>query len=213
MIFIFAEGGSGSVFFSRQVNVAVRPDTVFGFEPDLKSFPAPAVANAFKKRSGVDLDVTLTIEENLVRMLEIREKEIKKHTMLCGRCSQTGKFLTDNKIEATCIVRHPLHSFVSFFSQRHPEHVQHLGGFNTESATRWYAALWSAIVSDFIESGNIIYRFEYMPDEILEEWLRQSLRHWDNTIRNYDKLNTELEDLLESLVEEPYYALYDEWII
>jgi hypothetical protein len=214
MIFVFAEGGTGSVFFSRQVNVAVRPDTVFGFEADLKEFPAPVTAKAWKARSGVDLDVQKTIEQNLVRMCDIRETVFKQHTMLCGRCSQTSKFLTDNQIEATCIVRHPLHAFVSFFSQRHPEHVAHLGGFNTESAVRWYASMWNAMLADFIESGNVIYRFEYMPDEILEDWLKTALRHWNNTLRNYDKIEeTHLEDLLEAIVEKNFYALYDDWKI
>ena len=209
MIFVFAEGGTGSVYFSRCVNVGVRPDIAWGFKPPLKEKPK-IPSEAFRKRGGIPLDLDKTIEENLVAMLLTRENE-GVHTMLSGRCSQVGNFLTDNGIKAFCFVRHPLHSFVSFLDHQHPEHAKKFGGFNTLDAVRFYALLWNAMTDDFIKSGNVVYRFEYLPDEIELVWLRRSLRNWDNTIRNYGVLDPALEDELKKLVEKNYKLLYERW--
>lgn len=211
MIYVFAEGGTGSVYFSTRVNVGVRPDTVWGFNPPLKDKPK-IPSDTFEKRGGIPLDLNMTIEDNLVAMLLTRENE-GVATMLSGRCSQTGNFLTDNKIEATCFVRHPLHAFVSFLSLRHPEHAKHFGGINTPEAVSFYAGLWNAMVDDFIRSENRIYRFEYMPDEITDDWLRDRLKGWTNQLRHYDALDRELELELLEQVEKNFFQLYDEWEI
>lgn len=211
MIFVFAEGGTGSVYFSNCVNVGVRPDTVWGFKPPLQDKPKIPSA-AFRKRSSVDLNLNETIEENLVRMLKWREN-MTLHTMLSGRCSQSGYFLRDNGIKAFCFVRHPLHSFVSFLGHRHPEHAKKFGGFNTKAAVTFYALLWNAMTDDFIRSLNPVFRFEYMPDNITDQWIRNSLKGWDNTKRNYGELDSELEKELELLVAENYYKLYEDWYI
>lgn len=213
MIFVFAEGGTGSVYFSRCVRVAPRPDTVFGFEPDLKALPDPACAVAFRARSGVDLDPEETIEENLARMLEIRENELNLNTMLSGRGSQGGRFLTENGIRATCFVRHPLHAFASFLGHRHPVHAARFGGYQTEEAVFFYARIWNAMVSDFISSGNRIHRFEYLPSGASDPWLRRALAGWNNTLRHHSELSKELETKLKSLVYVNYYKLYMEWKI
>lgn len=216
MIFVFAEGGTGSVYFSTRVNVAVRPDTVWGFNPPLKNSYLHSMhttgipKDAFFKRSGVHLNYDQNIEENLVRMLQWREDQ-EKHTMLSGRCSQRGMFLTDNNIKAVCFVRHPLHSFVSFLGSRHPEHAKRFGGFNTMAAVLFYAKLWNSMVTDFIKSGNVVYRFEYMPEEIEIPWLQKALQGWDNSKRNLGRLGYEREIRLKQLVADNYYKLYDHW--
>jgi hypothetical protein len=209
MIFVFSEGGTGSVYFSEKVRVAVRPDTVWGFKPPLKKKPK-ILSEAFRARGGTALNLDETLEENLIRMLHEREGK-GLHTMLSGRCCQTGKFLTDNHIWATCFVRHPLHSFVSFFGSRHTEHAKQFGGFNTKDAVIFYADIWNAILRDFIESRNYIYRFEYMPDELNNLWLKSVLKGWDNTRRNPGKLDKDLELLLKDLVSDNFYKLYEDW--
>lgn len=211
MIFVFAEGGTGSVYFSQCINVGVRPDTVWGFKPEIKAKPkGPSVG--FTGRSGVPLDAKKTIEENLVDMLKWREDE-GKHTMLSGRCSQLSNFLTENKVPAICIVRHPLHAFVSFLGHRHPEHAQKFGGINTLQAVHFYAGIWNAMLDDFIKSKNRIYRFEYMPDEILESWLQEKLKGWNNQLRHYNAIDKNLEEELELLTSNNYYSLYEDWEI
>ncbi len=211
MIFVFAEGGTGSVYFSNCVNVGVRPDTVWGFKPPLQDKPK-IPSDAFRKRSSVDLNLNETIEGNLVRMLKWREN-MTLHTMLSGRCSQSGMFLRDNGIKAFCFVRHPLHSFVSFLGHRHPEHAKKFGGFNTIEAVKFYALLWNAMTDDFLRSGNPIFRFEYMPGNIIDPWLQSRLEGWDNTKRNHGVLDKSLELQLESYVADNYYSLYDGWDI
>lgn len=211
MIYVFSEGGSGSVYFSQKVNVGVRPDVVWGFNPPLKENPK-IPSDAFEKRGGIPLDLGITIEENLVNMLRARENE-GVATMLSGRCSQVGHFLTDNEIKATCFVRHPLHSFISFLGFRHPEHAKQFGGINNMDAILFYAGLWNAMVDDFIRSGNVVYRFEYMPDEIIDDWLCDRLKGWNNELRHYNGIHKELEEELEELVSKNFYQLYDDWEI
>ncbi|GAG50016.1 unnamed protein product, partial [marine sediment metagenome] len=112
---------------------------------------------------------------------------------------------------AMCFVRHPLHSFVSFLGFRHPEHAKKFGGINTFGAVEFYAGLWNAMVDDFILSGNVVYRFEYMPDEIIEDWLCDRLKGWTNQLRHYNALHDDKEARLEELVAKNFYSLYDEW--
>jgi hypothetical protein len=150
----------------------------------------------------------------MVEMLEVRER-LGLHTLLCGRCSESKAFLTDNKIKALCIVRHPLHSFVSYASHQHAEHFKRFGGFNTEAAVEFYAKTWNKIISDFVGSRHCsIVRFEYMPEEIPVKEIREKLSGWIPNKRNWGEMDRVLELFLSSLVWENYELLYGKnwWI-
>ncbi|RLC88830.1 MAG: hypothetical protein DRJ03_00910 [Chloroflexi bacterium] len=214
MILITPFGGHGTVFLSRRFGgkLSIRPDTVFGWEPNLFSLPDPQLSDQFKKRAGIQLDLNKTINDNLMAMLEEHENR-KWHTLLCGRCSHKQKFLTINGIESVGIVRHPLHAMVSFLSHQHPEHAVRFGGFNTRTAVDWYAYSWNNIVEDMLESKCTIFHYEFMPDEIKEPDLKRRLANWDGSKRNHNELSYTLEQMLHYRVKENFDKLYDAWDI
>jgi len=216
MIFMTPHGGHGTVFLSKKINLRVRPDVVFGIYPIIKLKPDPLCAKQWRGRSGRKLDPDKTIEENLVDMITYCNKN-KIHVLLSGRCSINNKFLTDNNIEATCIIRHPLHAYISFMKNQHPEYAAPFGGFNTKDSVKWWAQIWMNITSDIMESvikkDSIVYKFEEMPDSIKDPWLKERLAGWDPSKRNNGILDPELENTLFQLVKFHFFYFYKKWDI
>lgn len=201
-------GGHGSVFISKALRIGCRrPDVVFGFDFDLQVLAIDKYRRDWDDRTQLPLKTDATIEWNLLNAID-RKPSVE----LSGLCSAKKMFLTRNKIKAFCVVRHPLHAYVSFLKNQHLEVVKKLGGFNTEAAVDWWAGRWNAIVSDFLSSGNEICRFEFMPDEIQDEQIKKKLERWNPSRRNYGQLSGWLETKLKLMVEVQFYKMYGSWI-
>lgn len=218
---IFASGGGhGSVFLKDSLKLTlckihVRPDIAFDVSSCLDDLPDEKSAEKFKEYTGFKLDLTKSINDNLVAYL--RHLDEANAIVLLSRMSRLGHFFTNNGIsDAICLIRHPLHAYISFIGHRHPKASDHLGGLESEERIRWYAQQWNLMTSDYLDSGSKIIRFEFIHDDvkgITNPDLPYLLRSWRTDKRNYGILDAEKVSLLEDLVRETYYRVYDEWDI
>jgi hypothetical protein len=212
MIIMTPLGGHGSTYIlGRNPGFLKRPDTAFGVRYRCVGMPAEESTRSLKivhkqwrTRTGRRLDVSKTIEQNLLDILDS-----DTNVMLCGSCSSVGPFLTRNKLRALCIVRHPLHAYVSFLKNRHPNHARQFGGYDTEEAIAWWATIWNSIVDDMLSSGSDIHQYERLPGEIRR--LLRIDRGWDGSKRNHGALTGFKVTKLKLLTESRFYQIYDEW--
>lgn len=216
-----AGGGCGSTFMVSSLRkslykVHVRPDTAFSFKQDLDAFPSKENISQFYERSGgFWLNERRSINDNLVAYIEHLEQG--NGLVLLSRLSRLGNFLTRNGLsQSVCLVRHPLHAYVSFLGHRHPNTASHLGGLESTERIRWYARQWNLMAADYIDSGASIIRFEHMQEdarEVSNPNLGILFKRWRSGLRNYDVLPADRTRLLEDLVAENYYKLYHQWEI
>lgn len=213
MIIMTPLGGHGTTFIlKRNPGCLVRPDTAFGVDYDCTASPFKGstrpyqtVLHQWKYRTHQEVDNSIRIEENLLRIIEH-----DKNVFLCGACSSRRPFLTRNKLRALCIVRHPLHAYISFTRNQHPNHVKRFGGFNTEEAVSWWATLWNNIIDDMLASGSNIYQYESLPLSVLKTL--KVVGKWDGSHRN-DGLRGYLVTKLKLMVEDRFYKIYNSWEI
>lgn len=217
-------GGTGSSFLAKNLPIScLRPDVVFcdrakgDLRVDLDRYPEKITAGMIKewsRRSGVDLDKAITVNDNLMEIFRVRKGCLcKKWVLLSGSCSTHQPFLTRNKLKAICLVRHPLHAYVSFFKHQHPNHAAHWGGFDTPAAVFYWAQLWNNIVKDFMSSGNRISRYEFWPEDSGDTLLiAKFVGRWTKDKRNWGELPKDLEDGLRELVWDNFVKIYgDNW--
>ena len=211
-VFITPMGGHGTTYIHRHIGpCAKRPDVLWGEDLNIREFPAEHKAKAWAKRTrGHILNPNKSIESNLCDMINSTEDWV----LLSGWCSIRSKFLTENDIEAFCLVRHPLHAYVSYFGHQHPNHCRSLGGFNTAAAVRKWTGQWNSIVSDFLSSKGKLIRYEYFyKDLTYYKHIRDKLSNFDTTKRNYRELKRPLARMLKDLVADNFFQIYDEWKI
>jgi hypothetical protein len=155
-------GGNATSLVRRLMNAYMRPDVVLGASGDICHMPKSTMRKAWKHRTGTDLDMTITLNDNLVRFVHNSKRPI----LFSGGVSKFSPFLTINSIRAMCIVRKPVYAYCSMYSRRHPEKAEAFGGIDTEKLALWYTERWNNIVYDFLESGNPIIRFEHWTDDM-----------------------------------------------
>lgn len=218
---IFASGGGhGSVFLKDTLqqtlcNIHVRPDIAFDVELTLDDYPDAKSIAEFREYTGFELDASKSINDNVLAYLD--QLEEMNAIVLLSRMSRLGDFFTRNKMSTPiCMVRHPLHAYISFIGHRHPKASDHLGGIESEARIRWYADQWNLMTSDYLDSGSKIIRFEFMQDDvegISNPDLPYLLRDWRTDKRNHGILDEEKTDFLKSLVSDTYYRVYEDWDI
>jgi len=166
-----------------KVHTCSRPDYIFSdsIEPyDLHARPNKnqslfhcgvnnpgywsTVAYQWGKRSDVKLNPIVSIHNNLLRLINTTDRRV----LLFGKCSLNEPFLTNNEIEALCMVRYPLHAYSSFLVRRHPQWGEKAGGTETMQCAEWYGEKWNAVVDDFVSSGNPIVHYETLIDDLRE---------------------------------------------
>jgi len=213
-------GGQGSSFLIDALKktgrrVHIRPDVAFAIDSTLADFPDSKSVAEFRKRSGYTLERTKTINDNLVAYLQYVNQ--RNAITVLARASRFGPFLTQNHVNnAVCVVRHPLHSYVSFIGHQHPEAGEPFGGFASEGSIKWYAEQWNRMAFDYLSSGNAIIRYEFMNGDvkaITSPNLAELLKNWTTGKRNHQVLSQEKEQLLRSLVSEHFYMIYSDWAI
>ncbi len=225
--------GSGSTHIIAQLNSHARPDVIFdpfsnhtlGGELDncgLKITDKPIKDHQahFLKRTLGDfkLELDLTIEQNIVNYIDLMNNRTKGMGNLCGAISTISRqFFSRNRPKRIlAIIRHPLHSMVSWLSHQHPFHGWKFGGINTEGCVEFYADRWNRLTSDLIAGKIKIIRFEYMAEDsadIKDLELKALFKTWMPNLRNHNKLLPQWESLLKCLTERNYSKLYEKWEI
>ncbi|MEE4109759.1 MAG: HMG-box domain-containing protein [Halieaceae bacterium] len=218
---IFASGGGhGSVHLISALrptlcSIHVRPDTAFDVGVSLDDRPDNTQQKAFEEKTGYRLDPGSSINDNMVAYLEhVRRSRV---IVLLSRLSRLGDFFARNAIsDPICLVRHPLHAYISFVGHRHPKVAEELGAIDSEERIRWYAEQWSAMTEDYLSAGCKIIRFEFMHDDVAgirNPDLSYLLRDWRTGTRNNGVLSSEREAFLHDLVKATYDRIYDDWSI
>jgi hypothetical protein len=215
-----ASGGHGSIFLVNALRetgrrIHIRPDVAFDLNQSLDDCPSQAGVKVFYQRTGYKLDVSKSINDNMVSYLNCICKA--GEIVLITRLSRHGPFFCRNKISGVvCLVRHPLHAYVSFVGHQHPEAAQEFGELDSNRRIEWYAKQWNLLVSDYINSRNKIIRFESMHNDLAglsDTSLPKLLKNWRPEIRNNGVLTKAKENFLKDLVAETFYKVYQDWDI
>lgn len=214
-------GGHGTVaiikwFQSRGMFVSYRPDYIFSesIEPyELNKRPKQnqvilhqgsktrqmRVDTEWYLRTKQKLNYYTSIRSNLLSALHRQKGKI----VLFGKCSLTEPFLTNNEIEAICMVRNPLYAYSSFLGRRHPQWGKEAGGIDTMECARWFSDKWKAVVDDFISSGNPIVHYGTLIEDLNELGYTKLARVlapiWKPKYENSEVTNQEVIDHLNDL--------------
>ena len=230
-------GGSGSTWLikrlQRQYKVHVRPETYWlpcYFPQQTKSatsydqqltiqgytnLPTPASAKGFERRAGYCINLSKSIDDNLVDYWAYMQKNPKAVTMF-SRAPMLGFFERhkDTVDNVVFIVRHPLHQYISLTKpKRHAEFVADFGGFNTVGGVKFFVREWSLFVRDALNSGASVVRYEFAKQDSkkLSKAVQDVFNKFNSSPRNPGKLDTNLEELLEDDLKDLYYSLYNDW--
>ena len=199
-------GGHATSLVRRLMDAHMRPDVVLGASGDICHMPKPTMQKAWKLRTGTDLDMSITLNDNLVNFIHKSEKPI----LLSGGVSKFSPFLTINSIGAMCIVRNPVYAYCSMYSRRHPEKAEAFGGIDTEKLAIWYTTRWNNIVYDFLESGNPIVRFERWTEDIKHQDVGQFRKLINAVDHRRASTNKPISKEVENIVFERTQELHKE---
>jgi hypothetical protein len=222
-VFIAPGGGHGTVFLLETAKILgykvhLRPCAAFkGFHKTywkLADYPEEREGNSrpnWKKRTGLDLETDKTINENLLMFIDqIQDTSV---TLFSGKLCYHGQFLTMNRVKMVGIVRHPMHAYVSWMRNRHPEKARFHGGFGSDESIEWYSRLWSNVVQDLLDSGSPITRYEFMLEDAPKAsavLAKIASGRWHPRY-NFNGLHKDAEWLLQELTANQFYEVYDKW--
>ena len=126
----------------------------------LEDFPDAQSVKEFHERSGYTLDLSKDINENFLSYLDCLKRN--DAFVVVTRIPRLGPFFTQNNIKnVLCLVRHPLHAYISFVGYQHPKAGAQFGELDAPKRIEWYAKQWNSMTTDYINSGNKIVRFEW----------------------------------------------------
>jgi len=229
--FFIGFGGTGTSFLVRMLRAKrkkchVRPDVKFlpdfwpcqlkrmqllnekGFE----NFPTPFSAKEFAKRSGFQLDLKKTINDNMLEYVRFVKKS-KCYSLLTF--SAYWSFFSKNRIKNVAfLVRHPLHNYVSWTKdKRHGSQIEEIGGINSEVSIKFFAKIWNGIVKEYLlckelKLRPLLLRFEYINEEFK---YARIFRMWESDKRNYGIVHQKYEDLLRELTNDTFMRIYNKW--
>lgn len=174
--------------------------------------PTSAAVDLFAQRTdGYRLDTTASILKNMDEYLGFVQDHTY-HTWLC-RAPAFGLLEALPHRRAVCLLRHPLHQYLSFTqSYRHADWTEHFGGRFSTDAVRYFAKSWNAFTADCLNSGSTIIRYEHAQADAAHDdflaWLVDPLL----SRKRYDNLvPPEIERTMCSLTEPVWRRLYSEW--
>lgn len=227
-IIVVASGGQGGSYLIKRLKAHKRPDIVFckeylrlntNFIGKMTDKPTKYQQKYFleRTRGWYALDLTKTIEKNIVDYLDEINSSETKSTVLAGSLSYMGPFFKSNNIKnVLCLIRHPMHIMISLLVMRHPKHTEQFGGINAEECVKAYALRWNLIAKDAIEGNIKIVRHEYVEEDtesIENDGVKKILRGLYSSERHHGILEPKYEEQLEALVADNYYKVYDRWDI
>lgn len=222
MIFV-AIGGSGSEYLSVALKAHYRPDRAFGLDRQgnwslttLYDFPTQNQRNDFKKRSkGYSLDLNKNILDNMKDYIDFIEKN-NIDVLFQGFLSRISGDTINSKLDYNhiCLVRHPLHAYVSLVYNRHPNITKKYDkGAEDIECIRYFSDMWNSVIGDH----KSYIRYEYAYDDAVKLNLSSKyiniLMGLYSSKRNYGVLSEEGEKKLKDLVKENFESIYNEWKI
>lgn len=232
-----AYGGSGSSWIVRRMGGFMRPDSwqvkIKG-GPLPKHFPGQIILDEkgyeniidnyddFNQRTGnlfaKKINTKKTIKHNMSNFFNwINQNNYK----VLSSHSGIVKFFSENNIEnVSYLVRHPLHSLVSWAKpERHFQEVISLRGLNNKNTIEFWADAWNSIAEDYLVSQEkgldpLLIRYEYAhQDTKHHSELNKYFENFDSSKRNHGIMLEPAEDYLKQLTGNNYFKLYGKWEI
>lgn len=234
-------GGSGSTFFSNSLsnyyNVDSKPDVYFVApgekftskkgkakhqllqRNDLLELATKGSRYGFYQRTGFVFEPQKNINDNIVKYLQelMRDNE---RTVIFNSIHKT-RFFSRNKISnVCCLIRHPLHAYISFSKgKRHANITNQYGGMHRKESMAFYANAWNRVVEEYVELldfNSIIIRYEHFKKDVCKmgdlKGVNELMKKW-KTSKNKNILSKEELDFFKSKVYDNYKKIYDKWDI
>lgn len=236
MKYIFiAVGGSGSSYLvkclDRIYNIDSKPDTYFVIQGQpftkkrknfhqmvgdkgLESFPEKQSMLGFLGRTDFQMDENKTIACNMKNYIDAIKEDVKR-TAIFNSMPKFNFFVEYNICDLVCLVRHPMHAYLSFTKKdRHFNLVKNTGGVNSKKSIDYYTGAWNNNVSQhlgLIDRGSVCLRYEFFKEDLLKTSLpKEIFKGWNSSNRN-SGLTLDSEKYLRSKVEDNYFKIYDRW--
>lgn len=162
------------------------------------------------------VDPDASIRDNLVRFC--RWIEGTSHRVVFVHAATLGLFSAHEIRHVTFLIRHPLHSLVSFAKpERHGKEIEALGGIGSGQTLELWADRWNRFAAEYLECRRrrldpVLIRFEFAErDAQASEVHRRIFAGFESSRRSPSPLAPALEDELRARVAERYFELYDRW--
>jgi len=119
----------------------------------LNRLPNKQEAGEFKKRAGFNLDMGLSIKDNIVRYINWVMANDK---VAVFNALYTKSFFSKNKIKnVVFLIRNPFDTYASWVKPaRHLNVVEPLGGPTARPAYGYFCRLWNGLVSEYFDLQN-----------------------------------------------------------
>lgn len=177
----------------------------------------PEAIAEFHRRTGIELDTTRTIRDNLLAFVE----HLRAHQQTAlFNTAPIMAFFSEHDIESVVfLVRHPLHAYVSWTKpERHLNVVEQLGGRDSTAAISLFARMWTGVVEEYLRLSArslnpVLIRYETAEADVARQApeLSSVFRGWDSSRRNAGVLPSSKEAFLEGHVREAFFTIYQEW--
>ena len=162
------------------------------------------------------IDPKKNIFDNLVSFFKYIEKTPYK--VFLNSSPLLNVFSKSDTKNVTFIVRHPVHSLSSFGKDiRHQEHIEALGGIDSERAIEFWADRWNRLTNEYLLCKDkglnpVLIRFEYaQADAEVTKYHKKAFAGFLQNKRNWNMVESESARYLMELVEENFNRLYPEW--
>ncbi|MEX0924382.1 MAG: hypothetical protein WDZ82_00340 [Candidatus Paceibacterota bacterium] len=182
-----------------------------------EEYPNETSCATFYKRSGFQLVLDKTIDENLVNYLGY----VKEHgqTALFNMMPVMNFFSRHNVQDVVFLIRHPLYAYVSWTKpHRHLSVVEPYGGVNSVGGITLFSTLWRGLAEEYLllkekELDPILIRYENAEEDAaaIDPGLANIFSSWHGGSSNKNALPSESEELLRSKVEDVFSQLYTTW--
>lgn len=226
MKYIFScMGGSGSTYIiktlSKIYDVGNKPDTVF--RPLIDELKIGKINNNqgsfFQRSNGFKINDGEKLQDILPKYISYLN-ESDKRTAVFNTCAELGLFSSLGIENVIFIVRHPLHSYVSWAKpERHGGVIKYLGGINSKNAVLFWANRWNKFTDEIFRlhcNGKLggLIRFEYAKIDVEKfDELRWVFKNFDTSKRNNNVLKNQYEELLKRKVCRNFKRLYPDWYV
>lgn len=164
------------------------------------------------------IEVARSIGENLANFC--RWLDGTEYRVVFVHAAMLGLFSSHGIRRVTFLLRHPLHSLVSFAKPgRHAAEIEALGGLESEQSIELWAERWNRVAAEFLacrDSGlePVLIRFEFAQEDARVSPVHQRIfGGFEATRRNPGRLSSARESQLRSLVAPTYFELYGDWRI
>jgi len=212
-------GGSGSCFLidcleKAGYKVDARPDNHIH---SLNGPPSCEVVHSFLYRSGFEMDKEKSINDNLLDYIGLLDSDDGR-VALFSKIHKFKFFSSNNIKNVIALIRHPLHSYMSFVKpERHFRYAIRGGGISSRITVAGYLMRWNCIINEAMELNAKIIRYEFFYEDAAKAGIDTSIFDdrggWDTSKRNESSLTMKTSDFFYEYVKDNYFKLYDKWEI